>query len=146
MDRGAWQATVHRIEKVKQKHNWSELACTHTKEQHMQLHVQNRLITGSAWNRKSYQDKYKHCLPVIVKNKDKYKKKKNTKTMDASQKFCKKLARFLSHGMQLLIMLLILFSKLTLFNMVDPGQIWLFKFKLIRIKKVKCFFSHWLVR
>ena len=41
-------------------------------------------------------------------------------------------------GMQLLKRLLILFSKLTSFNMVDPGQIWLFKFKLIRIKRVKC--------
>ena len=70
-DRGAWQPTVLRIERVKQKHNCSELACTHTKQQHMQLHIQNKLIIGSAWNKESYQDKYKHCFPVIVKNKNK---------------------------------------------------------------------------
>lgn len=37
-------------------------------------------------------------------------------------------------GLQLLLRLLILFSKLALFNMVDSRQIWLCKFKLITIK------------
>ena len=37
----------------------------------MQLHIQNKLTTGSASNKKSCQDKYKHCFPVIVKNRNK---------------------------------------------------------------------------
>ena len=37
MDRGAWWATVHRV--TKNRHYWSDLACTHT---HTHTHTQSR--------------------------------------------------------------------------------------------------------